>query len=216
MPSRVPTGVIEVELTDGSWAWIRPIRPDDAPALARGFERLSPDSRYKRFLTPIERLTRSQLEYLTNVDHRRHEAMIAFDPGHPGEVVGVGRYVRDDGTDRAEAAVTVADDWQGRGLGTALTRILAGRAQEEGIDCLTALLLADNDEMTALLEDVGEVRVTERDGGTVAVDVPLDAELTGDPALRRVLRTVAESPSVDLASVPGESVEGEAPPDSEG
>lgn len=214
MPGGVPAGVVEVELSDGSWAWIRPIRPDDAAALARGFERLSADSRYKRFLTPIERLTTSQLEYLTDVDHRDHEAMIAFDPGHPGEVVAVGRFVRDDDTHRAEAAVTVADDWQGRGLGMALTRILAGRAREEGIDCFTALLLADNEEMAGLLEDVGEVQVTEREGGTVSVDVPLDSDVTGDPALRRVLRTVAARPSVDLASVPGEGVAGESPPDS--
>jgi RimJ/RimL family protein N-acetyltransferase len=214
MPSREPAGVVEVELRDGSWAWIRPILPEDAPALARGFERLSADSRYKRFLTPIERLTQSQLEYLTNVDHRDHEAMIAFDPAHPGVVVGVGRYVRDDSTDRAEAAVTIADDWQGKGLGTALTRLLAARAEEEGITCWTALLLAENEDMAGLLADVGDVQITDREGGTIQVDVPLDPQLARDPALRRVLRAVASS-SVDLAAVPGESVEGEAPPDTE-
>ena len=213
MPNREPAGVVEVELRDGSWVWIRPIQPADAPALKRGFEHLSADSRYKRFLSPVERLTESQLSYLTDVDHRDHEAMIAFDPAHPGEVVGVGRFVREDGSDRAEAAVTVADDWQGRGLGTALTRILAGRAEEEGIGTFTALLLADNEEMTGLLDDVGEVKVTERDGGTVKVHVPLDSDVTRDPALRRVLRTVASRPGIDLAAVPGEGAAGRATPE---
>ena len=197
-----PADGIEVELRDDSWVCIRPIRPDDAAALARGFERLSAQSRYRRFLTPMERLTESQLEYLTDVDHHEHEALIALDLATPGEVVGVGRYVRDGGSDRAEAAVTVVDDWQGRGLGTALTRILAGRAAEEGISHFTAMLLAENKEMTALLEDVGRVRVTDREGDVVQVDVPLEPEVTGDPALRSVLRAVATSP-IDLARMPG-------------
>lgn len=213
MTRREPEGTVEVELRDGSWALIRPIRPEDAPALERGFERLSPDSRYKRFLTPVERLTRRQLRYLTEVNHHDHEAMIAFDLSHPGEVVGVGRFVREDTSDRAEAAVTVADDWQGKGLGTAITRILAGRAAEEGIRSWTALLLADNEGMTGLLADVGSVEVTDREVGTIEVDVPLDEELIRDPALQRVLRAVAATP-IDLAAIPGESAEGEAPPDS--
>lgn len=210
---REPEGAVELELRDGSWVSIRPIRPDDAAALERGFERLSADSRYKRFLTPVERLTEGQLRYLTEVDHHTHEALIAFDLAHPGEAVGVGRFVRDAGDDRAEAAVTVADDWQGRGLGTALTRMLAGRAAAEGIRCFTALLLAENVEMAALLEDVGDVEVTDREVGTVQVDVPLSSEITDDPALQRVLRAVVSSP-LELASVPGEGVEGAAPPDS--
>jgi RimJ/RimL family protein N-acetyltransferase len=196
-----PSDGVEVELSDESWVSIRPIRPDDADALARGFERLSPESRYRRFLTPMERLTKSQLEYLTDVDHHNHEALIALDLATPGEVVGVGRYVRDGDSDRAEAAVTVVDDWQGRGLGTALTRILAGRAAEVGINTFTAVLLAANTEMTALLADLGPVRVTGREGDVVEVDVPLEPEVTGDPALRSVLRAVAATP-IDLARVP--------------
>jgi GNAT superfamily N-acetyltransferase len=194
-----------MELSDGSWVCIRSIKPGDRQALARGFERLSDDSRYRRFLTPMERLSESQLDYLTKVDHRDHEAVVALDLARPGDLVGVGRYVRDpDHADQAEAAVTVADDWQGKGLGTALTRILGGRAAEEGIDRFTALLLADNDAMVSLLDDIGPVEVTDRDGNTVEVDVPLSPEVTGDPALRSVLRAVATTP-IGLAQAPGES-----------
>jgi GNAT superfamily N-acetyltransferase len=195
---------VELELNDESWVKIRSIRPDDRGALLAGFERLSDDSRYKRFLTPMETLTSSQLDYLTDVDHRDHEALIAFEVGAPEAAVGVGRFVREAGTGHAEAAVTVADDWQGRGLGTALTRILAGRAVEEGIDSFTALLLADNAEMVGLLDSVGDVDVTGREGDTIQVRVPLSPEVTGDPALRSVLRAVA-STGGGIASAPGES-----------
>ncbi len=202
-PSRGPADGVEVELRDGSWAQVRQIRPEDRDALRRGFERLSPESRYRRFLTPMERLGESQLTYLTEVDHRDHEAMIAFDLATPGEVVGVGRYVREaESPDRAEAAVTVADDWQGRGLGGALTRILGGRAAEEGVTAFTALLLAENDRMAGLLGEVGDVEVVDREGDAITVVVPIDSDVSGDPGLRSVLRAVAAEP-IALARAPG-------------
>jgi GNAT superfamily N-acetyltransferase len=192
---------VELELNDQSWVKIRPIRASDKDSLRAGFERLSEDSRYKRFLTPMERLTPSQLRYLTEVDHHDHEALIACDLD--GNIVGVGRYVRETGRDRAEAAVTVADDWQGRGLGTALTRVLAGRATEEGISRFTALLLARNQDMRGLLEAVGEVEVTRSEGEVIEVDVPLAPEIVQDPALRSVLRAVAATEG-EVARPPGD------------
>jgi GNAT superfamily N-acetyltransferase len=186
--------MVEVELRDESWVGIRPIEPGDKDALLSGFERLSDESRYKRFLTPMETLSPSQLGYLTEVDHSDHEALVAIDLSD-GFLVGVGRYVRNGDGDgsRAEAAVTVADDWQGRGLGTALTRVLGARAVEEGIDCFTALLLAENSEMLGLLNAVGEVDVKSREGEVIEVEVPLAPEVVKDPALRSVLRAVAST-----------------------
>jgi len=193
---------VEVELRDESWVGIRPILPGDKDALLAGFERLSAESRYKRFLTPMETLTSSQLAYLTEVDHRDHEALVAIDMAS-GDIVGVGRYVRDGETGNAEAAVTVADDWQGIGLGSALTRVLGGRAVEEGITCFTALLLADNTEMVGLLRGVGELEVKAREGEAIQVVVPLAPEVVKDPALRSVLRAVAATDG-RLASTPGD------------
>ena len=192
--------MVEVELRDESWVGIRPIEASDKDALLAGFNRLSDESRYKRFLAPMDTLTPTQLAYLTEVDHHDHEALVALDLAGDG-LVGVGRYVRED-DDRAEAAVTVADDWQGRGLGTALTRVLAGRAVEEGIACFTALLLAQNKEMFGLLEAVGEVEVRENQGETLQVEVPLSPEVVKDPALRSVLRAVAATDG-ELAKPPG-------------
>jgi RimJ/RimL family protein N-acetyltransferase len=173
----VQSDLIELTLRDGAEVRVEPIRPEDKDALARAFEQLSEQSRYRRFLAPMDHLSPTMLAYLTEVDHHDHEALIAFDRGSE-EVVGVARYVRGEGTS-AEAAVTVGDDWQGRGLGTALTSLLAGRALEEGIDRFTALLLAENKEMIALLESVGHVTVTGRDSGTLEVEVPLEAERPG-------------------------------------
>jgi GNAT superfamily N-acetyltransferase len=180
-------------LRDGSMVLIQPIRPEDKRELERGFKRLSDRSRYSRFLAPMERLSPSMLAYLTEVDHRDHEALIAFD-AESKDAVGVGRYVRTGGSS-AEAAVTVLDDWQGLGLGTGLTSLLAERALEEGIDQFTAVVLAENREMMGLLESLGQVKVTDREAGILNVEVPLEPERPGAGkglyALLRAARRVA-------------------------
>jgi RimJ/RimL family protein N-acetyltransferase len=173
----VPDDPVELTLRDGATILIEPIRPDHKDALERGFAQLSERSRYTRFLAPMERLTPTMLTYLTEVDHHDHEALIAFVSGTT-DMVAVARYVRTEGSS-AEAAVTVGDDWQGRGLGTALTSLLAGRAVEEGIDRFTALVLSENKEMIALLESLGHVTVTGREAGTLSVEVPLEPERPG-------------------------------------
>src|SRR5437660_7106872 len=107
-------------LPDGTPITIRRLTPSDAPILAGGFARLSEESRRLRFLTAKERLSESELRYLTEVDGHRHEALGAIDPGS-GEGIAVARFVRDQrDSSRAEVAITVADDWQRRGLGKLL------------------------------------------------------------------------------------------------
>ena len=177
-------------LRDGAEVRVRPIEAGDRDALGAAFERLSDESRYRRFLGPVERLGPSMLSYLTEVDHRDHEALAAFDPG--GDLVGVGRYVREGAGATAEAAVTVADEWQNRGLGTALTALLAERALDEGIGTFTASMLAQNRDMLDLLASVGSVQVTGREGGTVEVEVALEPERPGaGRGLYGVLRAAA-------------------------
>jgi acetyltransferase len=130
---------------------IRPVEAADSPALRDAFERLGALSRLRRFLTPVEHLTRHQLEYLSNVDHDSHEALLAFD-ARTGEAVGVARYIRDerDG-ESADVAVVVADRWQGRGIGSALLSRLAARAARNGFRHLTATILTGNDAAARLL-----------------------------------------------------------------
>jgi GNAT superfamily N-acetyltransferase len=153
---------------------VRPIEPGDRNAFVAAFERLSEESRYRRFLSPHDHLSEAELHYLTEVDHRDHEALVAVDPD-TGDGVGVARYVRDlQRSDSAEIAVAVADDWQGRGIGTELLHRLADRAREEGIARFTALMLADNRPMMQLLGDLGETRILDEGQGAVelAMDLP--------------------------------------------
>jgi RimJ/RimL family protein N-acetyltransferase len=153
---------------------IRPIEPGDRAAFIAAFERLSPQSRFRRFLSPHDKLSAAELRYFTEVDHHDHEALVAVDVD-AGEGVGVARYVRDrERPESAEIAVAVADDWQGRGIGTELLHRLADRARAEGIRRFTALMLADNEPMIHLLGDLGETRVVDQGQGAVelAVDLP--------------------------------------------
>jgi len=171
-----------VELRDGSHVRIRPIRPTDKALLVRAFDKLGPGSRYRRFLGYKKELTVAELAALTEVDHHDHEALGAIDP-ETGEGVGVARYVRlPERRETAEAAVTVVDAWQGRGLGTALMQRLAARAREEGIREFTATLLSDNRAMLSVFRRLGVLRVV-RDGEVKQIDVCLpvgDGECMGE------------------------------------
>jgi GNAT superfamily N-acetyltransferase len=132
-------------------------------------------------------LSEAQVRYFTQVDHHDHEALAALDPV-TGRGVGVARFIRlADRPEVAEAAVTVADDWQGRGLGTLLLEALGERAREEGIATFTAVLLATNREMLEVLENMADVRVVDRRPGTVEVEVDLPPVGIG-PHLRELLR----------------------------
>src|SRR6516225_282501 len=180
-----------IVLRDGSQVRIRQGHRSDRELLLRGFERLSPRSRYRRFLAPVSELTEEMVRYLTEIDHHDHEAMIALDE-RTGEGVGVARYVRDpDRPDIAEVAVTVIDDWQGRGVGTLLLEVISARARAEGITRFTALMLATNKEMMDLLQELDPVRIVDRELGTVEIEVPIPA-IGLAPALREVIRIAAQ------------------------
>jgi RimJ/RimL family protein N-acetyltransferase len=143
-----------VELRDGTRALIRPIGPEDRDRLKDGFDSSSPESRFLRFLAPQPNLTGRQLEFLTNVDHVHHEALIAVDP-ETGQSFGTARYVRDDEDPRrAEFAVGVGDRWMRIGLGTALLSALVSRAREAGIVRITGTISAQNTAVMRLVEKV--------------------------------------------------------------
>ena len=158
------------------WIVIRPITPADRERLRDGFDQLSDASRHHRFLTGIAALTDDQLSYLTDLDHRDHEALAAIDP-QTGDGIGIARYVRLKADPRsAELAVTVADAWQGRGVGTALVEELVRYARRAGIRRLEALVLQDNRRMIGLLESIGPVHDVEASHGVLQVSVDLHEE----------------------------------------
>lgn len=182
----------QIALRDGSHARIRQGHHTDRDLLLRGFERLSPESRYRRFLVPMTELTESTIRYLTEIDHHNHEAMIALDD-KTGEGIGLARYVRDpDQPNVAEVAVTVIDDWQGRGLGTLLLDVISARARQEGITRFTALMLATNKQMMDLFQELDSVRIIDQELGTVEIEVPIPSVGLA-PALSKLIRIAAQN-----------------------
>jgi len=179
-----------ITLRDGARLTLRPIAPADKPLILASFERLSEESRYRRFFTTINTLSPSQLDYLVDIDHRDHEAIVAIEPAS-GEVLGVARYIRSkqDG-ESAEVAVTVADDWQGRGVGRALLDRLTYRARQEGVRRYSALVQADNPASLGLLAGAGETR-RRWDTGAVELVVELPPQRGMGARLGRALRAAA-------------------------
>src|SRR5579884_2031299 len=134
-------------LRDGRTVVISRLTAEDTQLLADAFERLSEESRRLRFLAPKAHLSLAELRYLTDVDGHRHEALGATDPA-TGEGVAIARFVRDpEDPGRAEVAITVADDWQRRGLGKIMLSRLVDRARSEGVQRFTALVSTDNRNM---------------------------------------------------------------------
>jgi RimJ/RimL family protein N-acetyltransferase len=173
-------------LRDGSEVVIRAVRPEDKPLFVEAWSQLSDESVYRRFLQPRDPLNVSELAFFTEIDHVDHEAIGAL---AGGAGVGVARYVRDPERPHvAEAAVTVVDAWQGRGLGGKLLRRLTARAKENRIRAFTASLFALNDAMLALFERLGTVEVTRRDGAVIEIRVELPVELD---TLEHTLRQAA-------------------------
>jgi RimJ/RimL family protein N-acetyltransferase len=186
----IDTVTHEAKLRSGDTVLIRPIRPSDKQLLLDAFERLSPESRYRRFFSPVQELGARQLHYLTEVDHHTHEALVAVDP-KTGAGVAVARFVRS-AADRAvaEFAVAVADDWQGRGLGTELLQELSDRATEEGVSRFSAFVLAENSPMLHVLRALGDAHVVDREQGVVELVMDLTPKGGGE-ALRHTVRGAA-------------------------
>jgi GNAT superfamily N-acetyltransferase len=133
---------------------IRPIRASDKGRLQAALGRLSGVSVRHRFLAAKDRLSTTELRYLTEVDHESHIALVA-ELG--GEIVAVVRCVRDlERPDTAEVAYVVADDQQRRGLGTRMLSELALLATARGVRRFTATMAAENDGARKLLLTLGE------------------------------------------------------------
>jgi GNAT superfamily N-acetyltransferase len=165
-----------VSLADGTPVRIRWLDTEDKDKLRKGFRQLSMESRYRRFLAPKSTLTDAELDYLTDVDQYRHLALGAtlIRGDSAGEGVAVARCIRlGEQSTTAEIAVTIVDPYQGLGLGSMLMQRLTVAARERGIETFRATLLAGNTPMRLLLADLGPVRVVERDGSVITVDVTI-------------------------------------------
>jgi GNAT superfamily N-acetyltransferase len=166
-----------VPLADGQRVHLRLMRPSDKDLLRAGFERLSPDSRYARFMAPKARLTERELDYLTKVDGRDHFAMGAIRRHLVSKPEGIGsaRFVRlSDRPDTAEPAITVVDDYQGKGLGSVLLQRLIEAAWERDVRWFCTELLAENKASRRMMESLSpEVQFRAAGDGALIATIPV-------------------------------------------
>jgi len=165
-----------ITLPDGTHVPVRPVVPSDRDRIAAAARRLSPESRYRRFFTMTDGLSDAQLDYLTRIDYFDHFAYVAMLPETDGvEHLAVARYVRlGDDPEAAEVAVTVADAWQGRGVGTKLLEALTEVARSNGIRRFTAEVLAENRAMLGVLRRL-DAETAFEGAGVVHAEVDLEA-----------------------------------------
>lgn len=163
-------------MPDGLVVGVRPIVPGDRQELAVSLERVSEESRFRRFFRVVSQLSETELTYLTAVDYVDHFAWVAYtgDPaaGDPVEGIGVARYVRiADEPAVAEAAVLVIDDYQQRGIGRMLLQLLSESAQVNGITAFRGYALPEN---RPVLDSASRRGLTSRiEDGVARLDVSL-------------------------------------------
>lgn len=174
-------------LADGRVIVIRPIRADDQDRLREAHARLSPLTRYRRFMSAKPYLSSADAMYLSVVDGCDHYALVATFTPQDGEerIVGVARFVRSpDDPGLAEFAIVIGDEWQGLGVGGELLGRLADAAVTRGVDRFTATILADNAPIQRLAQQVaaGPMRRV-RDGNTFEVEFALPSRQPTVPAM---------------------------------
>lgn len=213
--------------TSGGMAFtIRPIRSTDGPALEEAFEMLSPESRYLRFFSVKERLGSDLVKRLTDIDHDGHRAWVVFDPsGAAGPLGGVARTTPEGlgvaiarlieipgEPGVAEAALVVADAFQGRGFGRLLLELLIGTAQGTGVSFIRFETLRRNAGMKKLLQNRNvEVNRELSDREVLVFDLPVPAESDEDVvalgALYDLLRFIAANDAAANDAASSEAAE---------
>ncbi|MGC5380720.1 GNAT family N-acetyltransferase [Micromonospora sp. DT68] len=183
---------VDVLLSDGSAVQLRPISPDDAPAIVAMHSRFSERTRYLRYFSPYPRIPERDLIRFVTVDHRDREAFVVL----AGEqIVAVGRYERlGPQAPEAEVAFVVEDAYQGRGIGSVLMEHLADAARRNGIMSFVAEVLPTNGTMLRVFSDFGYQVQREYADGVVHLSFPIaPTEATLEVQFGREHRTEARS-----------------------
>ena len=165
-----------LELRDGTRVHVRQIEAADEPLLHEAVAAMSERSVYFRFFTPLKRMPDAMAHRLAVVDYNDRFAIVATShrPSGKERILGVARYDRAAGTDVAETAVAVVDEFQRRGLGSALLTILARVAREHGIRVFSLIVLPENQQMLGMLRKMGWIHQAKLAGGVyeISFDLP--------------------------------------------
>ena len=146
-------------LKDGTFVNIRPIRPEDEPLMVEFHEGLSEQSVYMRYFHALQlsqRVAHDRLTRICFIDYDREMVLAAVQRQPVREIIAVARLSKIYGTDEAEFAILIKDEYQGHGLGTELLQRLIGVAQDEGdIGCVMAYMLPENTGMRRIVDKLG-------------------------------------------------------------
>lgn len=165
-------------LKDGTPVTIRPIRPEDEPAMVRFHETLSDRTVYQRYMQLLhltQRVAHERLTRICFIDYDREMALVAEHelPDGSSEIIAVGRLQKIHGTGEAEFAIVISDNYQGKGLGAELLQRLIKVARAEGVERVTAEILSENTHMQALCEEAGFTLKRELGEPTVSAELKL-------------------------------------------
>ncbi len=175
-PEDYPAELERVWLTpDGTAVTLRALRPDDLDRELAFISGLSGETLHLRLQYASRGVSREDAARLLQLDYRDTLAVGALVPGPPGDrIIGVSRYARSPGSDKADCAIVVADDWQGRGIGSELMRSLGAAARSRGIRVLEGTSLGENRRIRDWAQRFGFAANTEpNSGGLVTVTLDL-------------------------------------------
>jgi len=197
MTASTPYRPFRLRLRDGREVSLRAVAAGDAAEIIQAFERLSADSRYRRFMQHKKQLNPAALERGLHPQPGRDFALLATVPAADGiDIVGGAQYVRAaaNNASTCEFAITVAEDWRGSGLATRLLASLVRRAPRDGYTLMEGSVIAENLPMLALARKLGfQVEPVPDDGTVVRVTRALK------PARRP---PVPVKPAADTAATP--------------
>jgi acetyltransferase len=144
----------DARLPDGTALHLRPIRPEDEPALVEFVSRMAPEDARLRFFTPMKGLSHEMAARLTQIDYDREVALVA-EPAGAKEIWGVVRYAADPDMERAEYAITVRSDMKGRGLGYLLMSRMLEVAKARGLSEIFGSVMRENEPMLKMCRELG-------------------------------------------------------------
>lgn len=150
------TSSTTITLADGTPVTLRPMQPEDIPALLEMHNRMSSDSIYYRYLHPYKP-TCEELDHLARLDRAMGAAFVAVisDSGK-AKVIGLGLYqIEADSRTAGQPAFLIEDEYQNRGLGRALAQLVIEHARLNGLQFLNALIHPENRRMMHLIQKSG-------------------------------------------------------------
>jgi len=165
----------QLELAYGWKVKVRPMRPEDEPAITAFLGRVSREDLRLRFFHVMKEFSHTFVARLTQLDYARAMAFVASD-AITGDVLGAVRLHSDSRYETGEYAILLRSDLKGKGLGWALMRLLIEYAKAEGLKRLSGIVLRENTTMLTMCRELGfDIRSDPREASVMAVSLDLAA-----------------------------------------